>query len=352
LKVANAATDLRRYDESRRIWLPDGLPPVCPSDGDIPRLPLGRLAETFERLAEAGPDDFYNGEIARSIAADTQAAGGFLSADDLARCQARIVPALEIPYRDVLLQTTPGMTAGPTFGEVVGRFGKERFSHSPDAAYFATLAEALRHAYIERLNSMGDTEAGLATSTTHVTAVDRHGCIAALTTTLLSIFGSHYVLPGTGILMNNGVMWFDPRPGRPNSIAPGKRALTNMCPVVVSRGSRPWFGVGASGGRRILGAVLQMASFIVDFGMDAEAAAHHPRIDVSGSDCIGIDRRLPAAIIKRLSSQPRAALVEHTVHPDRFARPNLVLRGDDGFNHGISDVMSPWSAAIAEPERG
>jgi gamma-glutamyltranspeptidase / glutathione hydrolase len=352
LKVANAAADLRRYDESRRVWLPDGLPPVCSSDGVIPRLPLGRLAETFERLTEAGPDDFYNGEIASSIAADTQAAGGFLSAGDLARCQARIVPALEIPYRGVVLQTTPGMTAGPTLGEVVGQLGKEQFSRTPDGAYFEALAEALRHAYVKRLDSMGDTEAGSATSTTHVTAVDRQGCIAALTTTLLSMFGSHYVLPGTGILMNNGVMWFDPRPGRPNSIAPGKRALTNMCPVVVARDGRPWFGVGASGGRRILGAVLQMASFIVDFGMTAEAAAHHPRIDVSGSDRIGIDCRLSAAIIKRLAGQPAAALVEHTVHPDRFARPNLVLRGADGVNHGISDVMSPWSAAVAEPEHG
>jgi gamma-glutamyltranspeptidase/glutathione hydrolase len=352
LKVANAAADLRRYEESRRIWLPDGLPPVCSSDGDIPRLPLGRLAATFERLAEAGPDDFYSGEIARSIAADTRAAGGFLSADDLARCQARIVPALQIPYRGVVLQTAPGMTAGPTLGEVAARLGKEQFSRTPDAAYFEALAEALRYAYVERLEGMGDTEAGLATSTTHVTAIDRQGCIAALTTTLLSIFGSHYVLPGTGILMNNGVMWFDPRPGRPNSIAPGKRALTNMCPVVVARDGRPWFGVGASGGRRILGAVLQMASFIADFGMDADAAAHHPRIDVCGSDRIGIDCRLSAAIIERLSRQPGAALVEHTVHPDRFARPNLVLRGADGINHGISDVMSPWSGAVAEPERG
>jgi gamma-glutamyltranspeptidase/glutathione hydrolase len=170
-----------------------------------------------------------------------------------------------------------------------------------------------------------------------------------LTTTLLSSFGSRYVLPGTGILMNNGVMWFDPRPGRANSIGPGKRALTNMCPVVVARDGRPWFGVGASGGRRILGAVLQLASFIVDFGMDLEAAAHHPRIDVNGSERFGIDRRLPSNIIERLSRQPGATLVEHTVFPARFACPNLVLRGADGMNYGISDVMSPWSAAVAEP---
>jgi gamma-glutamyltranspeptidase/glutathione hydrolase len=50
-----------------------------------------------------------------------------------------------------------------------------------------------------------------------------------------------------------------------------------------------------------------------------------------------------------LLARPGAALAEHTVHPDRFARPNLVLRHADGWSYGISDVMSPWSAAVAEP---
>jgi gamma-glutamyltranspeptidase/glutathione hydrolase len=350
VKVANAAADLRRYSESRRVWLPDDLPPVCPPENDSITLRLGRLAETLERLSEAGPEDFYQGEIGRSIVADTKASGGVLSAEDLAACRARIVVPLEFPYRDATFQTAPGMTAGPTLAGILGRLAEQRFAGVPDAHYFAALVEALRHAYGERLDSMGDVEAGSRTSTTHVTAADRHGGIAALTTTLLSSFGSRYVLPGTGILMNNGIMWFDPRPGRPNSIAPGKRALTNMCPVVVARDGTPWFGVGASGGRRILGAVLQLASFIVDFGMDPEAAAHHPRIDVNGSEGFGVDRQFPSAIIERLSTQPGATLVEHTVLPARFACPNLVLCGADGMRYGISDVMSPWSAAVAEPD--
>jgi len=322
---------------------------VCPPDSDSMSLPLGRLAETLERLAETGPADFYEGEIARSIVADTGAGGGVLSLEDLANCRARIVPPLEIPYRGVMFQTTPGMTAGATLAGVLRMLGGRRFGGTPDGDYFEALVEALRQAYAERLDTMGDAEAGSRTSTTHITAIDRQGGIATLTTTLLSSFGSRYVLPGTGILMNNGVMWFDPRPGRPNSIGPGKRALTNMCPVVATRDGRPWFGVGASGGRRILGAVLQLASFIVDFGMDPEAAAHHPRIDVNGSERFGIDHRLPAEIIERLSRQPGATVVEHTVFPARFACPNLVLRGADAMNHGISDVMSPWSAAVAEP---
>lgn len=351
IKVASAAADLRRYRESRRVWLPEDLPPVCPPESDGATLRLGCLAETLERLAERGPEDFYRGEIARSIVADTQADGGVLSADDLAGCRPQIVAPLDIPYRGVTFQAAPGLTAGPTLARVLAALGQRRFGGKPDADYFAALVEALQAAYVERLDGMGDVEAGSRTSTTHITAADRHGGMAALTTTLLSSFGSRYVLPGTGIIMNNGVMWFDPRPGRPNSIGPGKRALTNMCPVVVAREGRPWFAVGASGGRRILGSVLQLASFIVDFGMDPKAAAHHPRIDVNGSDRFGIDRRLPAEIIERLSGRPGATIVEHTVFPSRFACPNLVLRSADGRNHGISDVMSPWSAAIAEPAR-
>jgi gamma-glutamyltranspeptidase/glutathione hydrolase len=350
LKIATAASDLRRYEESRRVWLPDGLPPVCPPDREHFFLPLGRLPATLERLAAAGPEDFYAGDIAAAIAADIAAAGGVLSAADLARCRARLVPALAIPYHGASFEAAAGLNAGPTLAQVLRRLGQQRFGAAPDGEYFAALVAALRQAYADRLEHMGDDAPARAeTCTTHITAIDRDGGIAALTTTLLSVFGSRYVLPGTGILMNNGVMWFDPRPNRPNSLLPNKRALTNMCPLIVARDSIPWFGVGASGGRRIVAAVLQMASFIVDFGMDVESAAHHPRIDVSGGDRFDIDDRMPTALRERLLREKGANLVEHTVWPSRFACPNLVLSGDDGRNYGISDVMSPWSAAVAEP---
>src|SRR5882762_7439998 len=349
LKTANAAEDLRRYDESRRVWLPDNLPPVCPSSGEPPALILGRLADTLSRLAEAGPDDFYQGEIAQAIAADSAAAGGVLSAADLAECRARIVPSLEIAYRSYALQAARGLTAAPTLADVIDRLSSKRFPQAPDAVYFETLIDALQQAYHARFEGLGDVKPAGESCTTHITAIDGEGGIAALTTTLLSSFGSRYVLPQSGILMNNGVMWFDPRPGLPNSLAPGKRALTNMCPLVATRDGRARFAVGASGGRRILAAVVQMASFIVDFAMTPEEAAHHPRIDVSGETGIAIDRRLAEAIRDRLATRRGAALVEHTVWPQRFACPNLVMRGEDGLNYGISDVMSPWSAAIAEP---
>ena len=168
-----------------------------------------------------------------------------------------------------------------------------------------------------------------------------------MTSTLLSSMGSRVVLPGSGVLMNNGVMWFDPRPGRPNSLAPGKRPLTNMLPAILRDGDRPVLALGASGGRRILAAVTQMLSFVAGFGMDPATAAHHPRIDVSDPEAADADRRLDAEILAALEADGPVDIVEHGVLPVNFACPNLILI-EDGLRTGITDAMSPWSAAVAQ----
>jgi gamma-glutamyltranspeptidase/glutathione hydrolase len=226
--------------------------------------------------------------------------------------------------------------------------GDARVGAQPDAGWYLALARALKSAYAQRLSSLGDAEPQAAEScTTHITVADAEGTMAAVTTTLLSSMGSRTVLPTTGILMNNGVMWFDPQPGQPNSIGPGKRPLTNMFPVVLRDGARPWIAAGASGGRRIMAAVLQMLYFVAEFGMSPEAAAHQPRIDVSGPNHVTADRRLAPDIIKALEADGPLQIVEHAVMPINFACPNLILQAD-GVRTGISDAASPWSAAVAQ----
>src|SRR6185312_5236543 len=204
-------------------------------------------------------------------------------------------------------------------------------------------------AYAERLAGLGESEPLAAEScTTHLTACDAEGNTVAMTTTLMSSFGSRVLLPGTGVLLNNGMMWFDPRPGTPNSIAPGKRPLCNMLPVILAENGRPFLAGGASGGRRIMAAVFQLMTFIADFGMDVAAAAHHPRIDVSSTDTVTADRRLPAAVLDALATLGRLEVVEHSAIPINFACPNVIVQSADGTRTGISDVASPWSAAVAQ----
>lgn len=351
LKIANSASVLRLYPESARIYLPDGLPRVAPYQGTPGFFRLGNLAATLERLQRAGLRDFYEGEVAASIAADVKSMGGLLDREDLAACRARTRPAMELAWGGGrTLALAGGLTAAPTFARVLELCHNDQpLPKTPDAAWYVSLARALKTAYAEQLAGVGDAEPKAAEScTTHLSVCDAEGGMVAMTTTLLSSMGSRVVLPGAGVLMNNGVMWFDPRPNQPNSMAPGKRPLCNMCPSILREGARPWIAAGASGGRRILAAVAQMLAFVADFAMDPQAAAHQPRIDVSGPDEITADRRLAADILAALGKEGRLEIVEHGVLPVNFACPNLIESRADGTRAGISDAMSPWSAALAE----
>ena len=345
LKVANAAAVLRLYPESARIYLPNGLPPVPPYQGMPGAFPLGRLPDTLERLAHAGLQDFYTGAVAASIADDVRGMGGVLDAADLAQCAARIVPCEDVPWGGRVLQIAGGLTAGPTLARVAAAL---RPASRPDAAWFAGFATAMKAAYAERLAGVGDAEPQAAEScTTHLTVCDAAGTMVSMTTTLLSSMGSRVVLPGSGVLMNNGVMWFDPRPGQPNSVGPGKRPLTNMCPVILRDGTGPVLAAGASGGRRILAAVLQLVAFTTQFGMSPAEAGAHPRIDVSDAETVHADARLPPDVLDALAALGPLETMDHGVLPVNFACPNLIW-DQDGVRTGISDTMSPWSAAVAQ----
>ena len=97
-----------------------------------------------------------------------------------------------------------------------------------------------------------------------------------------------------------------------------------------------------------MAAVFQLMTFIADFGMSVDDAAHHPRIDVSSVDAVSADRRLPAAVLDALAAEGRLEVVEHSAVPINFACPNVIVQHADGTREGISDVASPWSAAVAQ----
>lgn len=353
LKIATMAKELARYPTTREIWLPGGYPPVTAPGALLERLKLKGLAGTLKQLAKDGRRDFYEGEIAAAIVKDVQAMGGVLGAGDLRGYRACVVEPLTAEYRDAQFSLAPGLTAGPSMLHALNGLRGTRFRRNgPHADAFLAYAEVLRKAYAERLATMGDTaDRRDPSTTTHLNVVDRHGNMVALTQTLLSVFGSKVVLPSTGILMNNGIMWFDPRPGSPNGLAPARRPLTNMCPVIALHHGKPWFAIGASGGRKIFPAVLQISSFLVDHGMFLEDAFHQPRIDASEGEYVALDPRLPATVRKALTEKFTTRLNELVVYPTNYACPSAVLHdAKSRENLGVTDVMSPWSGAVAEGE--
>src|SRR3984893_8880968 len=171
LMISSAAVDLRRYPASAAAYLQDGLPPNAQwSIKSTVRLPQDRLKATLSYLAAEGPRDFYQGDLARSIATDIQAAGGALTVEDLASFRPAGREALTIPYRGGHVYATPELTCGPTLAHAL-RLLQQKLQPGrggPDAAAYMEYALALQSAYRERLQDMGDADGRRALGAQHL----------------------------------------------------------------------------------------------------------------------------------------------------------------------------------------
>lgn len=349
--VASAARDLIRFPASKAMFLPDGLPPSADFAGPQPKLRNDALVATLKALSQGGGRDYYEGGVAAALVRDLAAGGSAINADDLRRYQARLVEPLQYTYGDATLLLPPGLTAGPTLRDALEK-ARPKLPAKLDPASFVAYAESITAAYETRLATMGDSENaagdGRAGCTTHFCVIDRDGNMVALTQTLLSLFGSRVILPETGVPMNNGVMWFDPRPGRPNSIGAGKRPLSNMLPALALRNGEPWLSIGASGGRRIMPAVMQILSFLIDYGMPLEQAFHQPRIDASLPDQPQFDPHLDGTVQTALKARfPQATAVPRMPFPLPYACPSAVMIEPDGQRVGMTEIAQPWAGMAA-----
>jgi gamma-glutamyltranspeptidase/glutathione hydrolase len=182
------------------------------------------------------------------------------------------------------------------------------------------------------------------TCTTHLAAVDGERNAVACTITAAGLFGARVMTAGTGILWNNGMTWFNPLPGAANSIAPGKRAVTNMTPIILRRRDRPVLAVGAPGGRKIINAITQVIANVVDHGLGTQAAVTAPRVDASASVVLA-DARLDAAVVEGLRERGhRVEVVEESPAASSFARPLTIAIDADGRLHS---GLAPFHIAEA-----
>lgn len=350
LMLAQAAPVLRQYPSTAKIYLRDGLPPVPPYQGVPGFLPVTNLGITLEQLQRKGWKDFYQGDVLQTLLSDLKNVGSVISEAELRSYTPEIATPVSVPWGSSTIQLSSGLNAGPTLALIFESLAASRpqaAGSRPDASWYQRLASAFKNGYAQRLSSFGDAEPKGQGCTTHICATDADGSTVSMTTTLLSSMGSRLVLENSGVLMNNGVLWFDPRAGQANSVAGGKRPISNMCPAIVASSSgRPIITAGAAGGRRIMASVAQLMMFVHDFDMDVEEAAHWPRIDVSGPDLISADRRLPDDVVTALAATGTCELVDHDVLPINFARPSVIDARAKGLLRGISDVCSPWSAAL------
>lgn len=333
------------------IFLDRGRPPRASENRSPRSRPMLQKARMLERLAKAGARDFYEGEVARELAADLEAGGSALRPSDLARYEATWAPPLTGSYRSYGVAAAPGLTGGPSFFDAIGRLSASSLSGESSPAQAALVyATAIREAYAVRLTTLGHAARPDAGCTSHVSVVDRNGVMVSLTNTLLSRFGARVAPPSGGFLLNNGMMWFDPRPGQPNSIAPDAKPLANMCPLILTRNGKPEIAIGAAGGRTIFPTMLQLVSYLADFGLSLEDAFHRPRIDAS-TPRIKVDARAEPDVAAAVGQAFPVEIVEDTLYPVNFSVPSAVMREADGGFVGMAHPPSPW-AAVAAAESG
>ena len=324
------------------------------------------LARTLERIADGGADEFYRGSIAAEIDADMAARGGLLTAADLDGYRTVWGDPLRTTYRGLEVATNQPPGGGVMIAEmlnVLEHFDLRATGHN-SVEYIRTVAEAMKWATADKDAHVGDPEfvdvpldrllsgdhaaelarriaadqrahvdrmAGEPPDTTHVCVVDADGNAVSMTHSLGMPSG--VVTEGLGFMYNGCMGVFDPRPGRPGSLAPGKRRFTSLCPTMLLDDGTLRFVVGAPGGTQIAMGVLQVILNTVDFGMPVLDAVSAPRFS-STSDAIDVCNRIPRSATRELEADGYE--VVRWPGSYEFARVHAINVGPDGLT-GAAD---------------
>jgi len=325
MKSKRIAEKLSGFPDSKRILLNNG---KFFEQGEM--LVQPELAQTLRRIRDLGARDFYEGETARLLAADMKAHGGLITLEDLKAYKAIERTPLTGKYRgyDIISAPPPssggigilqmlGVLEGTDYykagagsaavthmlAETMRRFFADRSEHIGDPDFFKTpVSTLLNPRYITTLRESIDPSHATPSSsikpvsiaayespqTTHMSIVDAQGNAVSLTYTLNDEFGSGVIAEKTGMLLNDEMDDFSPKPGSPNlygliqgetnSVAPHKTPLSSMTPTIVTKDGKLFLVVGSPGGPTIINSVLQVIVNTIDFHMNAQEAVDQPRI--------------------------------------------------------------------------
>jgi gamma-glutamyltranspeptidase / glutathione hydrolase len=316
---------LEKFPDTRRIFLKDG---KFYEEGELFKQP--ELAETFRRLKEKGPREFYEGRTAQLIAEDMRANGGLIDMEDLKNYKPAVREPLRGTYRGYEIVTMPPPSSGGIvlleMLNILEHYDIEAMGHNSSEKY-QVMIETMRRVFADRAEFMGDPDfvkipvAGLtskryaselkksidkdkatpstqikhgnpvayeSSETTHFTVVDAMGNAVSNTYTLNDSYGNAVTARGTGFLLNNEMDDFAAKPGEPNlygliqgeanAVAPGKRPLSSMTPTMVLKDGKLYFVIGSPGGPTIINTVFQVIVNIVDHGMNIQQAIDTPRL--------------------------------------------------------------------------
>jgi len=319
------------------------------------------MARTIERIAKAGAEDFYVGELGQQIAADLAANGSYVTAEDLKNYRVRPGKPVIGSYRGYQVASNPPPGSGAvliTMLNILENFELGRCAPG-SADHLDLVARAMGAAHLDREKWLGDPDfvdvpvaemiskeraamwAGEIrkgwlpgnrkgeppSCTTHLSVMDAAGNAVSVTHTLGT--GAGVVTPGLGFQYNNAMKLFDPIPGRKNSMEPGKARTTGMVPTMLFKGGRPCMVVGAPGGSVIISAVLTSIINILDFAMSAVEGVSFPRIHCEGGP-VFCEARVQEDVVAELKRRGHEVRHSPISYDAQMSRAHVIWRPEGG----------------------
>lgn len=381
---------LKKWPSSEAIFFKEGGAFFEPGD----RLVQADLAETLQRIADAGPDGFYQGQTAQGIVDAVQASGGRIAMEDMAGYKALSRDPVSGTYRGYEIVSMPPPSSGGihivqilnTLEDYpIGWLGH----NSADTIHL--MAEAMKRAYADRSEYLGDPDfydvpqaqlmskayaadirKGISLSratpsdqikpadlapyesdqTTHYSIVDKDGNAVSNTYTINFSYGSGMVADGTGVLMNNEMDDFAAKPGvmnaygliggDANAVEPGKRPLSSMSPTIVMKDGKVFMVTGSPGGSRIITTVIQIIMNVLDHGMNVAEATIAPRIHHQWlPEVLRVEEGLSRDTVAALEAKGHVVEVMETMG----SAQTIVVDAEDGLLLGGADTRQTSSAA-------
>ena len=289
-----------------------------------------RLAETYRRLAAEGAESYYRGKLAREIAEDWEANGALVTLADLEDYSPTVREPLSGDFRGYEILSTPLPGGGVALLQTLALMERQLQDSIPahnSPAYIDGLSNILKRVWSDRLANQGDTDFGTPADETFLTtdyldALTEGDCPQGPAdcpdTTQLTIvddeencisfshslgYNSGVFAPKLGILFNNCMSAFDPRPGGANSIAPGKARSTAVAETIVLENGKPKLALGSPGAARITAGISQVILNVTVFGMNVAEAVVHPRFDAYADRTLLLESRFPAKVVASLAER-------------------------------------------------
>jgi gamma-glutamyltranspeptidase/glutathione hydrolase len=362
--IVGASPDLLQDPFTADRLLPDG---VALKPGE--RLVQGDYAEALTLISQQGEGALHGGPLGDLVVECMERSGGFVGLKDLTDYRVVERKPIRGQYRGWEIVGPPPPAAS---GVHITQMLNILEGYDIAGLGFGTvdsihlLAEVLKIAFADRAQASGDPDfvkvpvdritskayarerrAGIdltrarrwtgallemeGADTTHLTAADGRGNVVSTTQTINSLFGACFIVPGTGMVPNNYMSNFDPRPGNALSIAPGKRVTTSMSPVMAVREGRVAYALGLPGGRKIFPAALQALLNLIDHGMNLQEAVEAPRVWTEGP-VLEVEHGIPAEVRQGLEARGHKLQVMPTV----AGGMNAIQFHDDGGMTGAA----------------